>query len=345
MVALVQEPIVRAGEAAIGAPPALVGTVLSRVPKGNFNLVNGTISVVVTDPLFDIITIYIKTQDGEDPSPESPVFVTFRDPLTLSEETLTINAQSSAELEIADVSVVDLDPLRLWILGINDGSTFRVAYSNRQSLGHVFPLNEARPLSRSGGSNGVYCDHNFTNRPFRILGYIEWNSASIANATVPDAIALHGIGRPQPGDIIQRVYAASIQERTGATTIPLDDTAPLSSEGSSVSDYTMQFDATSKANAVLIEVDMQVSHDTSVRHFIGALFISGTCILAGAVAITTAGDLMPLRFFDHVLASEVDGASITFQAGGSAAGTWRINGPNTLGGNLHSQVSLTEIMG
>jgi hypothetical protein len=107
---------------------------------------------------------------------------------------------------------------RIWVLGWNDGGTFRLGAfraSNSPSLGLVslYPLPDAGVASSSlANSSATAAGVHYTgvavaNKAYRILGYIEWGPSGLASPGTWTITNLYetktyGPGVPRPGSVV-----------------------------------------------------------------------------------------------------------------------------------------------
>lgn len=123
-------------------------------------------------------------------------------------------------------------PFRLWALGFDNGSGISVGAINclvgGASPTQIFGLDESSVQSPTGGNGGstagtFFCAQAMTNRPFRILGYLEWPSglATAGTWNVKPKTQLFGPGIKKPGDIFQTVAANNLAGQSGISATSL----------------------------------------------------------------------------------------------------------------------------
>jgi len=132
---------------------------------------------------------------------------------------------------------------------------------------------------------------------------------------------------------------------TGTTTIPLDNTIPQITEGDEY--ITQAITPLSAANILYIECELVLSNTAAV-HMIAALFQDATVNALAAVTskINTADDTVTIYFAHKMTAGTTSATTFRLRAGGSAAGTTRINGragAALFGGVCASSLKITEI--
>ena len=83
------------------------------------------------------LTIAVKDASGSDPSSTSPVAIDFRNVTLATGTPSTLSVTAATSLVISSGSthgVVGTEPFRLWIVGFNDGGTFRLGTKNGGSF-------------------------------------------------------------------------------------------------------------------------------------------------------------------------------------------------------------------
>jgi hypothetical protein len=147
--------------------------------------------------------------------------------------------------------------------------------------------------------------------------------------------------RPAGGQLIQHVEG-SIPASTGATAIPLDNTLPLSTEGTQIWTYT--FAPTSTTSKLYITFSLSHSNSNTSTTNICTLFAGTTIIGAQATRIVANNALGMMSM--HVVYAPGSTAPVTISArfGGSTTTTWYVNQTNaaTLGGALASEFTIQE---
>ncbi|MBR1198817.1 hypothetical protein JQ574_22735 [Bradyrhizobium sp. AUGA SZCCT0158] len=180
------------------------------------------------------LTIALKDADGNDPTATTPIALSFRN------SSLTASPNTPTTLEIpVGVSVVvpststcgfiSATAGRLWITGWNDGGTFRLGVFNASTTTRIFSLNEhgigsSLQAVAAGNSAGQHYTSGaaVTNKAFRILGYVDWNSSGVATAgtwttTNLNSIVTFGPGIKKPGDVVQAAFVISNGGASGST--------------------------------------------------------------------------------------------------------------------------------
>lgn len=309
-----------------------------------FGLANGKIIATVNA---NILTIAVKTSEGNDPSASDPVYFAFRNS-SANDGSYTIRAITAAlSLTISQGSTLGATnnvPFRIWLVLFDDAGTLRIGAVVCTTLTRFFPLDESRLLSSTaeGGSGGadssatVYTGTAVTSKPFRILGYLTWESGlgTVGNwSAAPTVIQMYSPGVKKPGELVQRVVTDTTSVISISAAIPPDNTIPQQSEGTEI--VTVPITITSAANVLFHDVLMNCGVTTSAAHFILALFKDAT---ANAIASQAIGSGGGVAVFAQATARHRSLAgsagSTTFKVRGGTDGTVHVNGHPTGGGGL-----------
>lgn len=127
------------------------------------------------------LTIALKGQDGNDPSGTNAVLIPFRN-VTLTTGTLSyISVEAAASLVISSGSTLgtsDGVAARIWVLGINDGGTFRlgaVFAPSATAIGDDILISSTAEGASGGADTAgtIYSGSGVTSKAMRILGFID----------------------------------------------------------------------------------------------------------------------------------------------------------------------------
>lgn len=331
-------------------------------------LINGTL---VHSRAASAETISLKTLAGTDPSATDPVLVVFRNATAATGDYAVLSITAAASITISSGSTLafkNSTAQRLWIVGFNDGGTFRLGVINCIALGalsgtsdenveSIYPLRGWGIASSTaeGGAGGAdnrklfYTGTAVTSKAYAVLGYSTWESG-LATAgtwdTAPTRTQLFGPGVPLPGDILQITRANDGAVATGTTTIPRDDTIPQNTEGDQY--LSEAITCTSAANAIRTRVSAMLSNGTA-GYVASAIFRDTT---ANAMAVGAAHPGATARSVMHyvenmILARTTSTVTMKYRAGGDAAGTTTFNGESgarTFGNRSGSFMECAEIM-
>jgi hypothetical protein len=324
-----------------------------------FSLINGNIIVSVAA---DAVTFAIKTAAGNDPSAFSPVKVVLRGQTAAEEEYATLSITAATSLTVSTTSTlgtVNSTPFKLWLIGINDGGTYRLGVVNCLSGTDIYPLGQF-PLVSSTAEGGagaadsahvVYTGSAVTSKPYHVIGYASWESG-LGTAGVwgsaPTRFQLFGPGVPLPGAVIQNPRTQTGAVAQGSVAVPVDDSIPLVSEGNEY--MTQAITPTSAANVLTVE-------SQGVFATAGGALNATMCLFSGAsvnalaatnIVTTGAGEPMPANLCFSLLASGTSSITFSVRAGSETATALTFNGvggtTRRFGGVMNSYLSVKEIM-
>lgn len=303
------------------------------------------------------LTIALKGADGNDPSATNPVYIPFRNvtPATGTPSLLTVTAATSLVINsTATMGFTSAAAGRLWIVGFNDGGTFRFGAINCLSGTSIFALAGAGIASSTTVSTSADNAHVFysgtgvTSKAYTVLGYMDFSLTTAGTwDEVPDVIRLFAPGVELPGEVVQRARLPTGAVSSAATTVPFDDTIPQSTEG----DQYMSQAITPVAAANLLKVawGAHLTNSAAPNNMVAALFrdSGADAVAATALTLSTASYMLFLAGAYAVLAGSTAATTMKVRAGGSAAGTTTFNGQvgsRLLGGVLDSYLEVEEIM-
>lgn len=333
-----------------------------------FVLSNGRIDATVAS---NVLTVAIKTKGGTDPSPIDPIHVALRDE-TASDgnyQIVQINTPLSASIDASGLSYEQLyklgttnnEPFRFWVLLLFDAGNPKLGLVNCsaiETLGgllfhNTYSLDEQALVSSSDessvldpsatGVGVIRTDVAVANSPFRILGHLTWSSGlPVAGqySVGPDRVQLFGPGIKKPGDVVKTSFVSQGQT-SGTTTVPLDNSSPLSTEGDSV--IFNNFTPTSTVNVLEHDLHLHVSASTATTA-IASIFLSGNSIAVSAQRMT--GDQMnQLRVAARHRAPSATQLTFVVNVGGQA-GTLYVGGATgyLLGNAMRSTYTIREYM-
>jgi hypothetical protein len=216
---------------ASGAPlsTAAVGAAqLVASSQGMNALLNLRINATVTGSQ---LVVSLATAANGTPSSVSPVLIPFRDPTIANGDPIIASLQSALSFSAATGNMLALPTTgngRLWVCAYYNGGTLALGVFNASSPTQICPLVEGQVVTTAASTNGGntvgthYANvSSITNTPFRILGYIEWNTAVVssggtwATGNSPDNVTLFGPGVRKPGEVVQVVF---VQTSSGVGT-------------------------------------------------------------------------------------------------------------------------------
>lgn len=369
-VSLVMQPVVSAATLAtarteMGVIADAAGAVTAKhlaASAHGYAMVNGTLSVSVAA---NAVTFAIKTDSGGDPSASDPVLIAFpnatggADVLTLTAAT-SLTAPNGATLG----QNTNNAPQRLWIVGFNDGGTFRLGVvmassPNATLRGFVLRLREDAVFSStimntsSDSAQVFYTGVAVTSKSFRILGYADWD-AGLATAGVwaagPTRVCTFGPGVALPGDVVQRQITQTGAVATGTTTTPMDDTIPQITEGNQFMLSPGVAASLSLCNFWRVRAQAMLTAPSGANgYLIGAIHLIGQndALAAAASWQNTNGSESIITVENIVPVSTLSAASFSFRGGCSNAGTIAFNGSaagvRRLGGVNYGYLEIEEL--
>lgn len=179
------------------------------------------------------LTIALKGADGNDPSATNPVVIPFRNVTQATGTPTTVTVTAATSLVISSGStlgVTSSTAFRLWVVGFNDGGTFRLGVKNCSTSSTtattIYPLHDwtvdsstAEGGAGAADSAGVfYTGTAVTSKAQRILGFIEWSATGLTAGTWTttdlNVIQIYGPGIPLPGQCIQSNSAVATPTTT-----------------------------------------------------------------------------------------------------------------------------------
>ena len=319
-----------------------------------FSIVGGNIIASVSG---NALTFAIKTAAGNDPTSFAPVKIVFRGQAAADEEYSVITLTAATSVVVPDTATLGTSSstaFRIWIVGFNDGGTFRLGVINCLSGTDIYPLGQFPIASSTAVGTGSDSAHVFytgsavSSKPYQVLGYANWESG-LGTAGTWSSTASHfqlfGPGVPLPGTIIQVAANYVRAATTGAVTIPFDNTVPQqATEGVEV--FRKTITPTSAANMLHIDGAFNFTITTASSGSI-SLFRSTTAVYACGLntAVALFCGLHPLSHKE--LAGSTSSSTFTVRAGNNAGNTLTFNGSGgtaLYNGIISSRLSVYEIM-
>lgn len=338
----------------------IVGNGATTLERAGFapGLWNGSLSCAVGS---NALTIALKGTDGNDPSATNPVYVGFRNVTAATGTPAVIAVTAATSLVLSNGSTLGTTANtanRLWVVGFNDGGTFRLGAVNCRSGMNVMSLkdDDVRSSTAEGGAGGadtaqvIYTGSAVTSKAMRVLGYLEYSSGlgtAGVYASAPTKVIVYAQGMKLPGDVVQTIRNASSAVATGATNIPQDDSIPQNNEGDQYFSQAITPTATPNLLEVFCMMFFGVSkidtpsvalfQDSTVDALAASRFTSGA-----GVGYTTSA------IFKHrFLAATTSATTLNIRAGCTASCTLTLNGKaaaREFGGVASSWQEVSEIM-
>lgn len=178
------------------------------------------------------LTISLKGADGSDPSSTNPVKIPFRNVTQANGTPTWLSVTGATSLVVpsgATLGTPSDQAIRLWVVGFNDGGTFRLGVINclDNTSQQIFSLTEWALGSSTAIGTGadiagvIYTGTAVASKAYKVLGFIEWGTSGIDVAgtwttTNLNRLQIFGPGVPLPGSIVQVVFKTD--NGGGATT-------------------------------------------------------------------------------------------------------------------------------
>lgn len=254
------------GSASTTAPlsPAVGGTGIntSSAPFGYNSPINLQINATVAA---NALTVAVKTNGGNDPTTASPVYIPFRSATATSGAITWRSLTAATSLVVpsgATLGASSATPFRIWVVAFDTGAAAVLGVFNCSASGAIYPLAEYQLKSTtavsaaSDNANVFYTTLAQTTKPYKILGYMDWNNGLTTAGTwnaAPSVIQLYGPGVPKCGDIIQ--YASNSITFESSTS----STSFLQVNQSAGTHWDVSITPTSAINGVMASVEGEVA--------------------------------------------------------------------------------------
>jgi hypothetical protein len=260
-------------------------------------------------------TIALKTAAGSDPSGSDKIRIGFRDATagTGAYSVLEISAATSITISSGStLGATSATIFRLWLVGFNDASTFRLGVIKCALTDGVYGLqdNVLESSTAEGGagaadSSGViYTGTGVTSKAMRVLGYLEYTLTTAGTwDAAPSLVNIYSQGDRLPGETVQmkRTVDTSARSVVGAS---------LAASGLSVT-----ITPKSAANAVDLSFDAMVGR--SALGEVNISFYRGTTSLipsgvAGSGRLTVNGNNYAHSHSNRCLDFPVTASAVTY---------------------------------
>lgn len=312
------------------------------------------------------LTIALKGADGNDPSATNPVYIPFRNVTAATGTPSVLTVTAATSLVISSGSTMGFTSAiagRLWIVGFNDGGTFRLGAINCLSGLNVYPLLGGMLASSTaeGGAGAAdsawvfYTGTAVTSKAYTILGYMDWASGLATAGTWasgPTTIKLFMQGDKGPGDTVQQSYGTYTPNGDVTATFPFDDTKPQVGEGTQLI-VTSALTPTGAANVWRARFSAQMTPVAAVSDIaIAAIFSTNPGADAIATSYTRPGSASSnaaatLEVIGQWLPGTVSAQTVQVRVGSTAGSSFRFNGNSTgrlFGGSMAATFVVEEIM-
>lgn len=303
------------------------------------------------------LTVSIKGVDGNDPSDSNPVYIPFRNVTASTGDTTWLVINTSTSITVSSGSTLGTSSgvgARIWIVGFNDGGTFRLGVINCYASGVIYPLRSDIIASSTaeGGAGAadsagvIYTGTAVSSKAMIVLGYLEAAEATAGTwATTPSKIQIWTQAMNLPGSMVQVSHASSQSASTGTTALPDDNTIPQNTEGDQY--LTTSITPSSAINRLLVSSTVCGSHSAN-NAWTFALFQDSTAnALAASRAVVASGATEERTLNYEMIAGTTSSTAFKIRAGGASGATFTFNGTGGgtyLGGTMYSYLRVQEIM-
>jgi len=343
-----------------------IGWNLNAKGAGRVNVANSPTGIpenvaFATAAAASALTISLKGINGNDPSAINPVKVPFRNATVATGDITILSVTAATSLVVSSGSTLGTAnsiAFRLWVVGFNDGGTFRLGVINCLSGTSIYPLSGFGIASATaeGGSGTAdsaqvfYTGTAVTSKAYTVLGYVTYESGLATAGTwsaTPTRIQPIQKDTALPGTVMQTASTFTGAVATGTTVIPWDDTIPQITEGDQY--MSQAITPTSSANILFIDSLFHGANSQAAgMDLTVALFQDAT---ANAL---TAGDqfggqntVEQVNLHYAMLSGTTSSTTFRIRAGSDLAGTTTFNGiaaARKLGGIINSFLEIKEIM-
>lgn len=339
--------------------PVNLASLRTQAITGGYPMLNGTL---VPSVAANALSIAIKTLAGADPSPTDPVYFLFRSATAATGDYTVLALTAATSFTVSSGSTLNAlngVAFRLWVVGFNDGGTFRLGVINCTIVGNnaIYPLGQF-PVANSTAEGGIgnadgagvfYTSAAVTSKAYAVLGYLTYETGLAVAGTwsaTPTRTELYHRGVPLPGHLVQRYESRAVSALSGSTTIPNDDTIPQNGEGDEY--ITRGILPTSAANVLMISSRVCAAI-TGGSPMAAALFQDANVNALSAVQKNAPTiNVIEQMTLDHWMVANATNTTFKLRAGPSTAGTMTINGVSSarkLGSVMVSTLAVEEVMG
>jgi len=317
------------------------------------------------------LTITLKGQNGSDLSATNPALIPFRNvtPATGDYTWLALTANQAFTLSSGSTAgFTSASAGRLWIVGFNDGGTFRLGAINCLNFAvgpprvvDIFSL-AAFSIASSTAEGGagaadsahvLYTGTAVASKAYTVLGYATWESGLTTAGTwdaLPTRAQPFSADTPLPGREVQSVYESTGEVATGTTLFPVDDTIPQNTEGNEYLDVSI----TPSSAANVLEVTAFVAENassgtnsqTAMGVFQDAIANAVSFAVSGRNAVANSQDCNSALIHKQKAGVSV-ASTFNMRAGIFSAATYTFNGGagvRDFGGALSSFIGVKELM-
>lgn len=352
-----------------GAAYQLVSSALTPTvaPASSNALINGYLDWTVAG---NALTLAVKTNAGNDPSPGAPVYYSVRN-ATLGDGSTSLRAITAAlQLVVPNgalLGTVSAISFRLWGAIFNDAGVDRLGVINCLStaagvgagrdvtsifqlggigIGTSIAVSAAAALAKT-----FYTNNGVASKAYTTIGYATWEAGLVTAgqwSANPTQKQLFGNSVLLPGQVVQTQRTDTGAVATGATILPYDDTIPQNTEGDQY--MSQAITPTSAANVLRVESQGNASNGVAGSYNMTiALFQDAVANALKTNSVTSAGQFHSsvTRILHSMLAQLTAATTFKIRMGVASVGTTTFNGQNTtraFAGEMNSFIEVQEIM-
>lgn len=321
------------------------------------SMINGTLVASVAG---SSLTVAIKNLAGNDPSAADPVYVLMRNAAAAAGDFTVMTLTAAVSLVISSGSSLGVaannTAFKIWVVGFNDGGTFRLGVVNCLVGTSIFPLSGLGIASSTaeGGAGAAdaawtfYTGAAVTAKAYATLAYMTWETGLASAGTWsagPTRMQLFGHGVPLPGHQVTCVVQSTGSVASGSTLIPIDNTIPQNTEGDQY--LSAIIIPSSAAHLVEVESHLQIANSAANPALTAALFQdSAANALASTIISSATNALEVLRLAYIGLMGLSVPTTFKVRAGSASAGTTTFNGSGgapLMSGTLYSFLRVREV--
>lgn len=321
------------------------------------SIVNGTL---VATASAGTLTIAIKTLAGADPTSSDPVHIIFRSATATDGSFTVLSLTAATSFSVSSGSslgvVATSTPVKVWVVGFNDGGTFRLGVINCLNGTDIYALSgwDIASSTAEGGAGAADSAQTFytgaavTSKAFATLGYLTWEAglAAVGTWINPSRIRLFAADVPLPGTVVQRSGVWTGGVGSGSALINIQNGATQSTEGETYVAKTLA--PRSACHLLHIRAQMMLSSSASVTYLSVALFQDANPSSIGVASqfAPAASQIVAVPVETVVVAGTSSPTTIRLKFGGDTVANFTVNGiaaVQRMGGTYRSFLSVDEI--
>ena len=288
------------------------------------------------------LTIDVRGKDLADPSTTNRVNVSFRSETLTDGDFDVVSITSALDITVVAGATLgysnDADGY-IYVYLINNSGTAEIAVAKKAVFDESVLHSTTAMTAASDSDNVLYSTTARSNVPVRLIGRIRVEFGVGVWDNAPTEIAIWHPNMKKTGDIVQHLIEISSGATTHTTTIPLDTTPPLISEGEQLMELTVT--PIGSINKFICKTQVFAGASSDTRS-VASLHIGSATSVAAVTCDNVATEEFLTMTHPH---TGTGAASISFQLRGglSTAGTFRFNGVGGIfGGAANSFIEVIE---